>query len=606
MAGMAGVFLRERERLDLDAIDRSINPLSIDTTNRMSLDEGVMMVVSPSNTPIRGARHFENERFACCVAGDLVDVEEIPWEMFVEFFRSECYDEFPELPGLFALAVFDKTEKRLFIVSDVFGIYPVYLGVRGDSVAFSTTVATFAKLPQTPPFNAAWLFEYLYFSFPVRRTTIWKDVYRVLPATIVRCDLESRTLASVRYGPGFRREEQLLTGMAAAERALEVFRDRVPRYFKHADRFAHAITAGYDTRTVLAFVPEELKDRMESYTYGLSRSNDIRGARLIAERFGVEHREIFFDDRYVTRLPDLIYETVCLAGGIENINRAYLPYVYRLLTDNGTRLPVITSGIGSDAIFRGHVPTPNGLSYDMEQAYLTGKKVINDLYFKRMFGSYFDDFRSHIDRALDDMIEAYDGFGSVDGYFQYEIYDGLPRYFNGEAYIANHFAAFRTPLLDPQIIRLACEIEYSLFTLWRFINDDEYKETFIQSYLIASNPELARIPLAGLPLRAYTSRNKLLYHWYRITRKGPRKLVSVLTRAEKPKLEDWDLWYTTVLKGELDRLFSKDSMLSNYINMDMLAELRARRDMHWLKLLATTEICMRLAAAGWDLDRIRR
>jgi asparagine synthetase B (glutamine-hydrolysing) len=601
MAGMLGFFGIDHGKNRTEQVLASINPLGTDSGGILDLDGGFMAASAHGNSPVPGLRHYENEEFAGCFSGDIVDVPEIPWERIFDSIGKDRLENFPEFAGCFGIAVCDKKNHRLYLIGDLFGYHPVYYTTDGNAVAFSTSVGTFPRFSSPPRMNISWLYEYLYFSFAVRRTTMWQNVERILPATIIAYDLQNRKFTQHRYGRFYVKADKLLEGDEAAERALEVFSDRIPRYYAGADRFAHALTAGYDTRTVLAFVPLDRLDRLQTYTYGKEGSGDLLEAHLVASSISRNHREIYFNDDYVQMLPELIYETVYLAGGLENICRAYLPFVYRLLTGGGRELPLITSGIGADAIFRGHVPTPNGLSYDMEKAYLTGTKVINREFFSRVFGRHYDDFHGHIDYAVDDMIEAYGGFDSVQGYFTYEIYDGLPRYFNGEAFIASNFTAFRMPLLDPEIIQLACDIEYSVFKLWRFINDDYFKETFLQPYLMASNPILAKVPLQGLPLKAYTSRSKALYNWYRYSRKGPRKLLSLLKSSPKPHLEDWDLWLRTVLKGELDRLLSRDAIVAEYISEDFIDDIRSRNDIHWIKLVASAEAALQMASRGWKL-----
>jgi hypothetical protein len=373
----------------------------------------------------------------------------------------------------------------------------------------------------------------------------------------------------------------------------------MPRYYGYPGGVAHALTGGWDCRTLAGLIPERDRDRVLTYTYGLPRSNDLVESRRIAKGLDLPHREIVFDPPYIDRIPVLGREAVFQAGGLENINRSYLPYTYDLVTSGGTEYPYVISGIGADAIFRGHVPTPNGLSYDMDTAYRTGRRTVNEVFFREVFGGTYEGFREYIDGALDWFEKTYGGFGSVQSYFDYEIYEGLPRYFNGECAIADHFSSFRVPYLDPEVTQLACDIEYSVMRLWRFINDNIYKETYVQSALIESSPRLRKVPINGVPVGAFSCHNETRYKLTRLARKGPRKLLKLVRGESPPLLEDWDTWYRTVLSPTFEELLGSDARVRRYLDGRWIDRTRDSRTLHWLKLLTTAEVTLRLVENGW-------
>jgi asparagine synthetase B (glutamine-hydrolysing) len=601
MAGFTCVFGDRFAKASAAALFPAIDPFGIDERKELRAGRGFMAVSARRNTPLANAVWHEGDGFAACFAGDYADGAEIPWASLVDVLRRGRPGDFPEMSGLFAFAFFDTANEALYVASDLYSFFPVFYCLDAGSAIVSTAVASFPRAADFA-FNPDWLYEYLFFSFPVGSTGIWKGVRRMPPATVLRHDLRSGETTLTRYGAGFRRAPKLLEGHEALERAFAVFDERMPRYFAGTGEFAHALSGGYDTRTVLAFVPPERERDCFAYTYGREGSGDILESRMVARRLGLRHGEIYFDEAYEARLPELARETVRLAGGLENINRAYLLHVYRTITEGGTRRPFVLSGIGADAIFRGHVPTPNGLSYDMDRSYRTGRISIDAAFFKKVFGPRFDEFYACAERGMNWMVETYGPFGPVENYFAYEIYEGLPRYFNGEASIANHFTSFRIPFVDPGIMRLACEIEYSLFTLWRFINDDKYKESRLQASLMARHPRLGRVRLQGLPLSAFTSGSKPLHDLMRILHKGPARLAAQARRRKKPTLENWARWYETVLRDELDRRLAPDSRVSRYVTPGFVAEMRGANNMHWLKIVATLDVALELAENGWQLQ----
>ncbi|MCK4236477.1 MAG: hypothetical protein KAX38_05115, partial [Candidatus Krumholzibacteria bacterium] len=457
---MSGVLGRGYEKIDISSITSAIDPLSIADPETLSLDEGIFVVSSLKNTPLRGPRHYEDSLYAACFSGDLIDAQTVPWGDVTCIIREGNYKKFSEYNGFFAFALFDKEKKDFYIVSDNFSLHPLYYYIKNEYVVFSTSISTFCRLKDPPVININWLYEYLYFSHPMSEATILKSVYRMPPASILKYELKNSEISLIEYGKRFQRAEKPLKGKDALEKALSVFEERVPKYFGCSDKFAHALTGGYDTRTVLSFVPEEMRDRMITYTYGLIGSDDLIEALMIAKAANLPHMEICFEDEFLNQLPDLIYETTYISDGLENINRSYLPYVYRILTDNGQRFPIIISGIAADAIFRGHAPSPHYISYDMKQVFTKGEKFIDKEFFGQVFGDGFDDFSQYIDRVLDGMQDRYGEFGSLRTFFSFMLAKLLPRHFDGEASVAGNFGAFRIPFLDQDLIQLSCDIEY--------------------------------------------------------------------------------------------------------------------------------------------------
>ena len=99
---------------------------------------------------------------------------------------------------------------------------------------------------------------------------------------------------------------------------------------------------------------------------------------------------------------------------------------------------------------------------------------------------------------------------------------------------------------------------------------------------------------------AFSSRNKALFHLYRLAAKGPKKALSILSREEKkPLLEDWDGWYRTVLASTFDELLGDEARVRQYIEPAFIDRIRRDGDIHWMKLVTTAEIVLRLAENGW-------
>jgi hypothetical protein len=597
LAGLLSVFGGDEDRRSLlDTID----PLRLAEEKILGREGGFMAVSYHEKRAISEEPWREGERFTACLGGDLVGVTSIPWRELLDGFREEKYGRFVDLRGFFAMLVHDQVANKLYLVSDRLSMYPVFYRISDSSIIISTTLAAFSKMSSPPPVSEEWLYETFFFSFPMGQRTFFDGVSRMPPASVLEFDLATGEHRLREYAPMLRRcALPFLKGKKSVERAVEVTRDVVRRYYGSGVRFAHPLTYGFDTRSLIAFLPDDQKDLVQTYTYGIPGSKDVEEARMVASALGLDHRVIPFDEDFRKSLPELASDTVFLSGGMENINRSYLIHGHGTLKSWDGGFPYVIGGIGG-LIFQPGVPVPNIIAGDIQRSFVEGRRTFDNDLFKTIFGDRFDRFEEHIEITLEWLNGTYGRFDSVLTYFSYLIYEAIPKYFGGEMSISRNFTALRIPFLDPDIIELSFEVEQSLLSYERYADFKLYSKHTYLAGLIRSNPVLARLPINGLPLRAYSSNNAALYQMYRLMKRSPGKLASLLARRPaQPPMEDWHTWYRTVLSGEFDSLLHGDSIVSRYLDPGFLDRIKEQKDNHWLKLSSTAEMIMRLAQNGW-------
>ena len=72
----------------------------------------------------------------------------VAWGSIVDGIREENYQGLNELAGRFALAILDKRFSALYLVTDRIGQYPLYVLQNGAISSFSTSQASFCRLPR--------------------------------------------------------------------------------------------------------------------------------------------------------------------------------------------------------------------------------------------------------------------------------------------------------------------------------------------------------------------------------------------------------------------------------------------------------------------------
>lgn len=111
-----------------------------------------------------------------------------------------------------------------------------------------------------------------------------------------------------------------------------------------------SLTAGLDTRTVLAELARQGRLVPGATMTGPKRSLDIRAAARLCEAYDVPHHAITFDERFTRDLPRFVEIASRLSGGLSSLDQA--PEVY-LYSELGGRYTTRLSGNLGNQVGRG-------------------------------------------------------------------------------------------------------------------------------------------------------------------------------------------------------------------------------------------------------------
>lgn len=605
MSGFCGILSHNIISLDKNTFTKSIN--IIDTFHTLTIsDKSFFSAVSFLEfTPLKGSRLYKNKEFEYLFAGDLIGRSELPWKDIEENFLKSNFKWFSSLRGIFAIAIRNKKTNEITLISDQQAQLPIYYGFIGNSFIFSTSIATFSTLETLPEFNQEWLYEFIYFNFPIDTTTCLTNVKRIRPFCILNIDLKDKSIKELKYGEYFKISNNILTGKSALEEGIKIFKETVPKYFCLDKKNSVAISGGFDTRTLLALVPE--KANLITYTYGVPGALDLYVSSILNKKLKYTHRDIFFDNDFEKSLPSLIYETVRLSGGVQPILRSTLLYVYSVLSkiQDHRDSNVVIGGIGGD-LYRGSSGQPGGasMSSGMYHLFKFGKLFIDKNKFQNIFHSNFVDFENHIKKTINNIKELYGDPLEPETFNNYCIYEINPKYFGGEVAIANNFKTMRLPFLDFDLLQFAYRSELSNigFSGYRLnLKDISVKKYRFQSKIICSNQAFQNTIINGLPVSLYAQDNKIFFYVGRFLIRALQKLK--LKTSTHNRLEDWDQWCANILKSEFDKILSHDSLILNYLDEEVIATAKNTNDIQMLNKLVTIEILLGLLKNKWNIKQ---
>jgi asparagine synthase (glutamine-hydrolysing) len=256
------------------------------------------------------------------------------------------------LEGMFAFALWDARERRLFCARDPYGQKPFYYTVGGGRFAFSSECRTF---PELPGFDAtidpASIADFLAFeSFPFDRS-IYRDVRKLPPGHYLTWR-EGKLDVAPYY-------ESVPTGTrhptsldAIDEEAHTLLRRSVMRTFRADVPVGLLLSGGLDSSSVLAIL-REVHPGVPLATFTVKNVDasfdESAAAALLAKRFGTEHTVVTAEPaalaKIATELPAQLDEPQADPG--------LLPKSLVCAEIAKTRKVALT-GDGGDEIFYGY------------------------------------------------------------------------------------------------------------------------------------------------------------------------------------------------------------------------------------------------------------
>ena len=201
---------------------------------------------------------------------------------------------FSRLDSQFALILYDARAEKVLVLSDPFGLIPVYYGHKGGDFFLSTSALAVAKAVQSP------LSEFGARSFLMYDSTfgdtLWQDVSILPPAAILTIDRDGfhqSTYWSFQVDPTI----AALSQDEAIDCMIDCLSGSLRRSLGREGKIWISLTGGMDSR-MLAALASYSRIPFKTYCHGPADSRDVRIAAQISEKMDWEHEYFALPDNW--------------------------------------------------------------------------------------------------------------------------------------------------------------------------------------------------------------------------------------------------------------------------------------------------------------------
>jgi len=259
--------------------------------------------------------------------------------------------------GMFALAIWDSLERRLFLARDRYGVKPLYYVHRPDgTLIFGSEIkALLPALGGRPELNREALPDFLANHAPSGEATLFTGIMRLAPGHTLTWQNGRITIRRYWDLPVAQSSEGPPPGSRAERALVAEFRER----FTEAVRLrlmsdvplGMFLSGGIDSAAITSAMATLVKEPIRTFSVAFAEreANELEYARLVAKAYRTEHREtVVSPAEFFAELPRLVWHE---DEPIAHPSSIALYFVSQLAARH---VKVVLTGEGSDETLAGY------------------------------------------------------------------------------------------------------------------------------------------------------------------------------------------------------------------------------------------------------------
>ncbi len=260
--------------------------------------------------------HSSNGRISIVFNGEIYNFLELKEELNGYPYRSSCDTEVilaaymrwgiqmvDHIHGMFAIALYDRETQDVFLIRDRIGKKPLFYWMDGDNIVFGSELKPIMKCPGFKgEIRRQILPRYLYHQYINAPETIFQDVYKLEPGTILK--YRNGNIKKWKYWDikevYARESSNPVTNYDEAKEGLKQrLRHSVAGRMIADVPLGTFLSGGYDSSLVTA-IAQELSDKpIKTFCIGFDvpQYNEAAYAKEVAAHLGTDHTELYISEK---------------------------------------------------------------------------------------------------------------------------------------------------------------------------------------------------------------------------------------------------------------------------------------------------------------------
>jgi asparagine synthase (glutamine-hydrolysing) len=274
-------------------------------------------------------------------------------EVALKLYLSEGMKMPAKLDGQFAIAIWDESKRRLFMIRDRFGICPLFYHYQDNQIAFASEIkALRPALGSKLEVERKGLAQTMTFGTCISPTTIYRDIYSIPPGHFLVLDEKGLVIAPY-WDLIF--PTALESGALSLRHYSSRLKDQVQRAVREIipeeTSFGTFLSSGIDSTIITSIARQISKSPIPCYSVTSPKRHfdEREGAMRTSRRLGLALHTIDADDNLIARnFPATIRAVETPVSSTESAA------LYALAARASKDVKVILTGEGADEAFAGY------------------------------------------------------------------------------------------------------------------------------------------------------------------------------------------------------------------------------------------------------------
>lgn len=307
--------------------------------------------------------YFQNHNYIVCLEGKIYGKENEALNKELNFlanimfhFNDEKKNKLVEwlmkADGDFIIIVFNKKTKEIYFLNDALSRLPLYYYLGERQILISREIKFIAALRDNIEFDKMAIAQNLLFGYPLGRRTLFKNVHRLGPSSLIRIDLDLRKVDVLQLH-SFNFQDKIYGRHDITENAanlVELLSESVRRRYSSCANYQNvlSLSGGLDSRSIGACLKANgLVFSAASYLDIHNKARrDVDIAQLIAQKLNADFK-IF--QLSVPKGKDYL-RLLSIKDGMNYLGMSFiLPFFESLKKTYGTQMVYLT-GDGGDKV----------------------------------------------------------------------------------------------------------------------------------------------------------------------------------------------------------------------------------------------------------------
>jgi len=300
-------------------------------------------------------------------------------EVFLNGFIKFGKNFFKIANGIFAVAIFDKKEKILYLARDFIGVKPLYYSLHKNNFFFASEIKAIINNISHKKINKSVINEFLFYKYVSGKDTLVKNVYKLDPGKAYSIDLKEKKikLKSFTYYQ-FKESANKQNIQETTLNIKALLTKSVNLQLQSDANLGIQLSGGVDSTLVTEIASRIKKIKFLYFSgFGDYKKDEYKYANFVSKKLDLKFKKNILEKNFFFKnLNKAIYHLD------EPLNHPHSLAIYQISKNAKKNVSVMLAGEGADEIFFGYerylqiLKEKNKINFIKNGAFLRTKKDI--------------------------------------------------------------------------------------------------------------------------------------------------------------------------------------------------------------------------------------